>query len=106
MDEDEVKGSAKDVGGKIKDAAGGLTGDESLQAEGKTDQMAGKAQKLYGAAKDAIGHAMPDDDMIGTAEGAVEKFSEFVKAQPMLAVLGTAAAGYALAFLMHGSRRR
>ena len=117
MDEDEVKGAAKDVGGKIKDAVGGLTGDESLQAEGKADQIAGKAQKLYGAAKDgicaavdtardALGHAAPDDAMTGTPDGIVEKLSDFVAKQPMLAMLGTAAAGYALAFLVHGGSRR
>ncbi|WP_262312912.1 CsbD family protein [Acidiphilium sp. AL] len=117
MNEDEIKGTAKDAAGKIKDAVGGLAGDEELQAEGKADQIAGKAQKFYGAAKDsigaavdtardALGHATAVDDMTGTAERVSEKFNEFVRAQPVLAMLGTAAAGYALALLIHGGSRR
>ncbi len=42
MNEDEIKGVARDAVGKVKDAAGGLTGDASLQAEGKIDQAGGK----------------------------------------------------------------
>src|SRR4029453_9482297 len=41
--EDSVEGKTKDLTGKIKDAAGGLTGDSSLQAEGKIHQLKGKA---------------------------------------------------------------
>ena len=42
MNEDEIKGVARDAVGKVKDAAGGLTGDAGLQAEGKIDQAGGK----------------------------------------------------------------
>ncbi len=34
MDEDRFKGAATNVGGKVKDAVGGLTGDTKTQAEG------------------------------------------------------------------------
>jgi uncharacterized protein YjbJ (UPF0337 family) len=44
-DETTLRGIGNDVKGKLKDAAGGLTGDTSLQAEGKWDQLKGKAQK-------------------------------------------------------------
>ena len=35
MDEERIKGAAKKVEGSVKDAAGKLTGDAKLQAEGK-----------------------------------------------------------------------
>ncbi|HQT83752.1 MULTISPECIES: CsbD family protein [Acidiphilium] len=119
MDEDEIKGAAKDIGGKIKDGVGGLTGDESLQAEGKADQFAGKAQKLYGSAKDTISEAAeaaseaftshkPHVDSTGNAyvdDSLMGRASDMIKEQPLLAMLGTAAAGYALAFLLHGRSR-
>jgi uncharacterized protein YjbJ (UPF0337 family) len=35
----------------VKDAAGGLTGDSSLQAEGKVDQAKGKVQDAVGKAQ-------------------------------------------------------
>jgi len=47
-DENSLKGIGNDIKGKVKDAAGGLTGDSSLQAEGKWDQLKGKAQKKIG----------------------------------------------------------
>ncbi|RFC63341.1 CsbD family protein [Fulvimarina endophytica] len=50
---DEVKGAAKEVGGKIKEAVGSALGNEKMEAEGKVDQTEGKTQKNYGKVKDA-----------------------------------------------------
>lgn len=46
--EDSAKGKAENLKGRIKDAAGGLTGDTSLQTEGKVDQMKGKLRDTLG----------------------------------------------------------
>ena len=46
--EDSLRGKGNDLKGKLKDAAGGLTGDSSLQAEGKGDQLQGKLQDTLG----------------------------------------------------------
>ena len=46
--ENSAEGKATNLKGKIKDAAGGLTGDTSLQAEGKLDQAKGKIQDAVG----------------------------------------------------------
>ena len=46
--ENSAEGKVKDLKGRIKDAAGGLTGDESLQAEGKVDRAKGKIQDKVG----------------------------------------------------------
>ncbi|HEY8579537.1 MAG TPA: CsbD family protein [Beijerinckiaceae bacterium] len=54
MDKDRVEGSATQAKGKIKEAAGSLSGDSKLEAEGKTDQASGKIQNAVGGAKDAI----------------------------------------------------
>jgi uncharacterized protein YjbJ (UPF0337 family) len=53
MHRDEMKGAGKDAKGQIKEAAGKVTGDERLEAEGQTDQAAGKVQKGVGNLKDA-----------------------------------------------------
>ena len=53
MDKDRIEGSAKQMKGAVKDAAGKLTGDAKLQAEGKADKMAGKVQNIAGSMKDA-----------------------------------------------------
>ena len=46
--DDSLRGKGNDLKGKLKDAAGGLTGDSSLQAEGKGDQLKGKVQDMVG----------------------------------------------------------
>lgn len=53
-DHDRVEGAAKNFGGKMKEAAGKVTGDEKLKAEGKADQMAGKVQNTIGGIKDSL----------------------------------------------------
>jgi uncharacterized protein YjbJ (UPF0337 family) len=54
VDENEVEGTIRDLGGKVQDAVGGLTGDTETQARGKLNQAAGKAQKTFGAAADEV----------------------------------------------------
>lgn len=53
-DHDRVEGAAKNMGGKLKEAAGKVTGDEKLKAEGRADQAEGKVQNAVGGVKDAI----------------------------------------------------
>ena len=60
-DEDRVEGAAKNMGGKLKEAAGDVTGDAKLKHEGEADQVAGKAQNAIGGAKDAIRDAVRKD---------------------------------------------
>jgi uncharacterized protein YjbJ (UPF0337 family) len=51
MDKDRIDGAGKQVKGAVKDAAGKLTGDHKLQAEGKVDKAAGKVQSEVGKVK-------------------------------------------------------
>ena len=53
-DHDRVEGAAKNIGGKIKEAAGKVTGDERLKAEGRAEQVEGKVQNAVGGAKDSL----------------------------------------------------
>lgn len=53
-DHDRIEGAAKNMGGKLKEAAGKVTGDEKLKAEGRADQVAGKVQNAVGGVKDAL----------------------------------------------------
>jgi uncharacterized protein YjbJ (UPF0337 family) len=54
MDKDRIEGSAKQVKGAIKDAAGKVTGDAKLQSEGNADKAEGKFQNAVGGLKDKI----------------------------------------------------
>lgn len=53
-DHDRIEGAAKNIGGKIKETAGKVTGDTKLQAEGKADQVEGKVQNAVGGVKDSL----------------------------------------------------
>ena len=53
-DHDRVEGAARNIGGKIKEAAGKLTGDAKLEADGKADQVEGKVQNAVGGIKDTL----------------------------------------------------
>jgi len=60
MDNDRIKGMGDQAKGAVKDAAGKLTGDTKLQAEGKADKLKGKIENAVGGAKDAIREAADD----------------------------------------------
>ena len=53
MNDDRISGTARNVGGKIEEGVGRLTGDAKAQIQGKLDQAAGAAQDLYGQTADA-----------------------------------------------------
>lgn len=56
--DDKVRGAANDAIGNVKQAVGGATDNEDLQAEGAAQETKGDAQKALGNAKDAIGNAL------------------------------------------------
>jgi uncharacterized protein YjbJ (UPF0337 family) len=61
MDREHVKGAADKAKGAIKDAAGKVTGDKELQAEGKLDKAKGSAHNAVGDVKDFLRDASKGD---------------------------------------------
>ena len=53
MNKDQVKGTAKDIAGKVQEKAGQLTGDKEQEAKGLAKQVSGTTQKKFGDAKEA-----------------------------------------------------
>lgn len=53
-DHDRIEGASKNIGGKIKEGVGKVTGDTKMQAEGKADQVEGKVQNTVGGVKDSL----------------------------------------------------
>jgi uncharacterized protein YjbJ (UPF0337 family) len=58
MDKDRSAGIGHQVKGGVKEAAGKVTGDAKLEAEGKAEKTAGKVQNAVGGAKDSVRKAM------------------------------------------------
>ncbi|WP_327145521.1 CsbD family protein [Nocardia sp. NBC_01327] len=55
---DKIDQKAQEVGGKAKEAAGKITGDDDLRAEGKADQIESGLEKAVDEVKDAVGGAV------------------------------------------------
>lgn len=58
MDNDRIKGMGDQAKGAVKDAAGKVTGDTKLQAEGKMDKAKGEVESAVGGAKDTMRDAV------------------------------------------------
>jgi len=54
MNKDQVKGKAKDIGGKIQEEVGKVIGSSEQQAKGLAKQSEGKVQENYGDAKEIV----------------------------------------------------
>ena len=52
MNDDQIKGKAKDIGGKIQEKVGEATGNRQTQKEGNLNQAEGKVQEKVGDVKD------------------------------------------------------
>jgi uncharacterized protein YjbJ (UPF0337 family) len=54
MNEDQIKGKAKDIGGKIQEEVGKAVGSSEQQAKGLGKQVEGKVQEKAGDLKDVV----------------------------------------------------
>jgi len=62
IDPDRTEGSMKQAGGKLKEGAGALFGDEKLKNEGRADKAEGKLQNAWGSIKDTARDMANDSD--------------------------------------------
>lgn len=120
MSENKMEGTARDIGGKIESAVGNVTGDTKNQAQGKVDQVAGQAQKAYGNAKDAVSDAADQagsklsdaaskvseqassigGQVYEAGEYAAETVADYVRNEPVAVMLGVAAVGMLIGYLI------
>ena len=54
MNDDQIKGKAKDIGGKIQEKVGEAVGNRQQQSEGVANQAEGKVQEKVGDVKDIV----------------------------------------------------
>lgn len=89
MNNDTLEGSTRDIGGRVKESAGVLTGDERLRSEGVADQVGGNAQKAVGAARDAVAPI-------------INQAKDFARAKPMATAALVGIIGVALLNTLRG----
>lgn len=58
----QVKGAAENLKGRVKEAAGDLTNNPDLEAEGQMDQAKGNIRKGVGKVGEGISDALNDRD--------------------------------------------
>lgn len=61
--DDELNGKGKNLKGRVKQAAGALTGNKQVEAEGAADRVAGAAQEAVGRAKKKLDEDDEDQDV-------------------------------------------
>ena len=94
MDENRVAGTARNVGGKVEEGFGRVTGNTRMQTEGLVDQAAGAAQDLYGQARDSAADAA---DAARDSAAAFEKWlRRTIETQPYTAALVAVGVGWLL----------
>jgi uncharacterized protein YjbJ (UPF0337 family) len=54
MNDDQVKGKAKDIAGRVERQVGEWTGDKEAEVKGAAKQVEGKVQNAWGNAKEAV----------------------------------------------------
>jgi len=96
MNSDVARGEGRNIGGKIKETAGDVVGNPSLQAEGLGDQIAGKVQKVTGTLRDAVSdNAVP----------LIERGKDFARKRPFAALALAGVLGVALLNTLLGKRK-
>ena len=95
MNQDTLEGEGRDVVGKLKEAAGNVTGDQSLQGEGLIDQLNGKTQKVIGAAREALATDGPP---------LLDKAKQFARERPFASAALVGVVGLAILNTLRGKR--
>ena len=87
MDENRVEGTARNLGGKVQEGFGKVTGNARTQAEGLANQAAGAAQDLYGQAADTARE---------TASSFEKALRHTIETQPYISALVALGIGWLL----------
>ena len=60
MNKDELEGKKDNLKGRIKEAAGTVTGNKDLESEGAAERAGGSLQEGFGKARRKVGEAIED----------------------------------------------
>lgn len=100
MTDQRIEGTATEIGGKVQNGLGRLTGDSKLQFDGKLNEVRGKATEAYGRVIDGL------DGLVAKApaeyQDTARKGIDFARRKPLL----TTGIVAGLAVILSGLGRR
>jgi uncharacterized protein YjbJ (UPF0337 family) len=82
--------TVRNLGGKVQEGVGRMTGDAATQAEGLMNQAAGTARDMYGQAKDATA------DVVQASKDAGDTLRRVIEERPLVAVAVALGVGWLL----------
>src|SRR3978361_2333640 len=97
MTDDRIAGTARNLGGKVQEGFGKVTGDAVTELKGKVNQAAGAAQDMYGKAADAM-----KDGATAMKEGASEAadyVAKMIKERPYTVAVCAFLAGWVISHI-------
>jgi uncharacterized protein YjbJ (UPF0337 family) len=92
MDDNRIGGTARNIGGKLQEAVGKVTGDTTTEMRGKVNQAVGDAEDLYGNAKGAA-----EDVVKAVQQGATvadDIFRRIIEERPYTTAVAALAIGW------------
>ena len=113
MTDDRIDGAVKTGVGRVQDAAGGLVGDDKMQAKGKVNEVAGSVQDTVGKVKDQAQDAIDQTrakagDVMADAkdrmQDSYDQVSAYTQDQPLRALAAALGVGVVLGLLMRGPK--
>ena len=94
MTDDRIARTARNLGGKVQEGFGAVTGDTRTELQGKMNQAVGSAQDLYGQAKDAAYDAA--EVVKQGAKEADDYVRSFIEERPYTAAIGALVLGWVI----------
>jgi uncharacterized protein YjbJ (UPF0337 family) len=89
MDEKRISSEARNIGGKLQDGFGRLTGDAKTRAEGIANQVTGTVQDLYRQARDSASELARDMRPVAcqAASNLEATLRDAIETQPFASIL-------------------
>ncbi|MCK0198117.1 CsbD family protein [Ancylobacter sp. 6x-1] len=107
MDRNRITGAARQTVGRLKDAAGYVTNDSTLRAEGLYDEAVGYGTRVLGQARDHAADLADDAYETGRqlyGQG-IRQLQRGAKDHPLALVVAAGIAGAAIAWMLSQPRR-
>jgi uncharacterized protein YjbJ (UPF0337 family) len=110
MNENQIEGAAKVIGGKFQRVAGDVLDDPRMRAGGAVREGVGHVQETAGSVQEVLGQAVDHalsaatkaSDVYGQVSGSARDIVRNIEEKPLLAVVMATAAGLLAGLLLGG----